>query len=79
MEVSGHALGQLRNRYGRAGVSLGRLRSTPAPMREELRCPACGFGAIVARPLARCPMCGGGEWLVIGPMSTHDDAEAARS
>jgi len=47
--------------------------------REEFRCSGCGFGAIVALPLARCPMCGGGTWQHIPQMTAFDDAEVVRS
>lgn len=40
--------------------------------RRELRCPDCGYGAVVAHPLRRCPMCGGGEWQLIDVVSAPD-------
>jgi hypothetical protein len=49
-----------------------------AAMRRELRCRGCGFGAIVAHPLARCPMCGGGDWQLIRALSATDDARVVR-
>ena len=53
--------------------------SFPAELRRELRCRGCGFGAIVAQPLARCPMCGRGDWLLISPMPGYAGAEGVRS
>jgi len=31
--------------------------------RVEVRCAACGYGAVVTRLPKRCPMCGGAGWL----------------
>jgi rubrerythrin len=46
--------------------------------RRELRCPGCGYGAVVAHPLRRCPMCGGGDWQLIEALSVPDGASAGR-
>jgi ribosomal protein S27AE len=50
----------------------------PAGKRRELRCPDCGYGAVVAHPLRRCPMCGGGDWQLINAFSGPDGAGAGR-
>jgi hypothetical protein len=47
--------------------------------RRELRCPDCGFGAVVAHPLRCCPMCGGGDWQLSEALSAPDGAGAGRS
>jgi rubrerythrin len=47
--------------------------------RRELRCPDCGYGAVVAHPLRRCPMCGGGDWQLIEAFSPPDRDGAGRS
>jgi rubrerythrin len=57
---------------------LGATRSQAAT-RRELRCPDCGFGAVVAHPLRRCPMCGGGDWLLIEALSAADGNGTGRS
>jgi rubrerythrin len=31
--------------------------------RMEIRCEACGYGAVVSRLPARCPMCGRAAWV----------------
>jgi rubredoxin len=54
-------------------------RSLSEARRREFRCLGCGFGAIVALPLARCPMCGGRTWQDIPQMAALDDAEFVRS
>lgn len=51
----------------------------PTTKRRELRCPDCGFGAVVAHPLRRCPMCGGGEWQLIQVVSESAGVEFGRS
>lgn len=38
----------------------------PTTERRELRCEACGYGAVARRPPARCPMCGDRAWIVTG-------------
>jgi DNA-directed RNA polymerase subunit RPC12/RpoP len=40
--------------------------------RREVRCEACGYGAVVTRWPMRCPMCGSRTWIVV-------DGDAARS
>lgn len=65
------------------GAAIARSGGTPAgvpsaAMRRELRCRGCGFGAIVAHPLARCPMCGGGDWQLIRALSATDGARVVR-
>lgn len=59
--------------------SRGRGALPPTTKRRELRCPDCGFGAVVAHPLRRCPMCGGGEWQLIQVVSESAGAEFGRS
>jgi hypothetical protein len=70
MEIGVDALTQRPADVGAAVLpSRGRAASSsPAGMRRELRCLGCGFGAIVAGPLARCPMCGRGDWQLIGAL-----------
>jgi len=51
----------------------------PTTKRRELRCPDCGFGAVVAHPLRRCPMCGGRDWQLIQVVSASAGAEFERS
>ena len=36
------------------------------PVRRELRCADCNYGAIASQ-LPPCPMCGGGNWLGLRP------------
>jgi primosomal protein N' len=37
--------------------------ATPAAVVcAEIRCAACGYGAVVARLPERCPMCGSASW-----------------
>jgi rubrerythrin len=62
----------------RRAPSQGATRSQ-AGMRRELRCPDCGFGAVVAHPLRRCPMCGGGDWQLIEALSAPDGNGTGRS
>lgn len=33
--------------------------------RREVRCAACGYGAVVIRLPRACPMCGGSDWTEI--------------
>jgi hypothetical protein len=80
MTARADASGQLPPAPGAAIVRSG---GTPAgvlsaAMRRELRCRGCGFGAIVAHPLARCPMCGGGDWQLIPALSAPDGARVVR-
>lgn len=80
MKTRADAYGQLPAAPGAAIVPSG---STPAgglstAMRRELRYRGCGFGAIVAHPLARCPMCGGGDWQLIRAPSATDGARVVR-
>lgn len=51
---------------------------SPVGTRRELRCPDCGYGVVVAHPLARCPMCGGDDWQLIEALSTPDGASDGR-
>lgn len=37
--------------------------------RVEIRCAACGYGAVVTSPPRRCPMCGGEGWRLAKRLS----------
>jgi rubrerythrin len=46
--------------------------------RRELRCPDCGYGAVVTHPLRRCPMCGGGDWQLLEALRAPDGNRTGR-
>jgi rubrerythrin len=80
MEIGGDALTQRPADAGAAVFRVGResARVGAPEVRRELRCPGCGFGAIVAGPLARCPMCGRGDWQLIRALPAAAAAEVVR-
>jgi len=41
----------------------------PGEVPLELRCAACGYGAVVHRVVPLCPMCSGTAWEVSGPVT----------
>ena len=48
----------------RVGLRRGSVRPSAAqqPVRLELRCTGCGFGAVTSATPTQCPMCGGLDW-----------------
>jgi ribosomal protein S27AE len=79
MEIRVDALRQRPADVGAAfrASSLG-APGSQAGTRRELRCPDCGFGAVVAHPLRRCRMCGGNDWQLIESLVGTDDARPWR-
>ncbi|MGZ4463283.1 MAG: hypothetical protein ACXVZP_10620 [Gaiellaceae bacterium] len=64
------------------GVAPASERSFDSPRvsetRQEIRCCACGYGAVATRPPSRCPMCGSGDWSPVCSESLIDDEEVWR-
>lgn len=64
-----------------AAISPSHVRATgaSAATTRERRCPDCGFGALVARPLRRCPMCGGSDGRLRRALPASAAADVVRS